>query len=389
MNLATYARRNLFRRPGRTILTMVAIAFAVLIFSILRTVVYEWNRGAEEAAKDRLAIRHKISITMWLPRKYVDEVRSTPGVKAVTWANWFGAKDPKERTPFFAGFAADQNTWFDVMDEMKLDPAQLDEWKKTPNGAILGDLLAKTLQVKVGDRLVIQSDIYPGDWEFKVVGIYQPLRKTADRNSMIFRWDYLDNDPRAAFGKDKVGWMLARIDDPGKGAEIAKRIDAKFEANDDQTSSMSEKAFQLSFMGGFSALLKAFDYVSLVMLLILGLVLANTIAMSVRERTHEYGVLRAIGFPPKHIVGFILGEAVLIALIGGVIGVGLTALLINGLFGPFAEENMSNWFPYFSTPPTVMALAMALAAALGLIAGALPAFRASRLHVTDALRRLD
>jgi putative ABC transport system permease protein len=389
MNLATYARRNLFRRPGRTVMTVIAIAFAVLIFSILRTVVFEWNRGAEEAAKDRLAIRHKISITMWLPKKYVEQVRTTPGVAAVTWANWFGAKDPKERTPFFAGFAADQNTWFDVMDEMKLDPAQLADWKATPNGAVLGDLLAKTLEVKVGDRLMIQSDIYPGDWEFKVVGIYQPLRKTVDRNSMIFRWDYLDNDPRAAFGKDKVGWMMARIDDPMKSAEIAKRIDAKFEAEDDQTASMSEKAFQLSFMGGFAALLKAFDYVSLVMLLILGLVLANTIAMSARERTHEYGVLRAIGFSPNHIFFFIVGEAVMIAVVGGLVGVGLTALLINGVFGPWAEEHMSNWFPYFSTPPVVMAMAMGLAALLGLVAGVLPGYFATQRKVTDSLRRLD
>jgi putative ABC transport system permease protein len=389
MNLATYARRNLFRRPGRTIMTMVAIALAVLIFSIIRTVVFEWNRGAEEAAKDRLAIRHKVSITMWLPHHYIDDVRATPGVKAATWANWFGAKDPKERTPFFAGFAADQDTWFDVMDEMKLDPAQLDEWRKTPNGAILGDLLARTLEVKIGDRLMIASDIYPGDWEFKVVGIYQPLRKTVDRNTMIFRWDYLNNDPRAAFSKDRIGWMLARIDDPGKSAEIAKRIDAKFDERDDQTTSMSERAFQLSFMGGFTALLKAFDGVSLVILLIFGLVLANTIAMSVRERTHEYGVLRAIGFPPGHIIGFILGESVLLAVAGGALGVALTALLINGMLGPFLEEHMSNWFPYFSTPPAVMLKAIGATVVVGALAGVLPAYFASKLRVTDALRRLD
>lgn len=389
MNLATYARRNLFRRRGRTILTMVAIALAVLIFSIIRTIVFEYNAGAAEAAQDRLAIRHRVSITMWLPYKYVEEVRATPGVKAATWANWFGAKDPKERIPFFAGFAADQNTWFEVMDEMKIDPAQLDEWKKTPNGAILGDLLAKTLDVKIGDDVTIISDIYPGDWKFKVVGIYTPLRKTVDRNELIFRWDFLNNDPRAAFGKDKIGWMLARIDEPGKSAEIAKRIDAKFADHDDQTSTMSERAFQLSFLGGFAALLKAFDYASIVILVILALVLANTIAMSVRERTHEYGVLRAIGFPPSHILGFILGESVLIAIVGGLLGVALTAGLINGVLGPFVEEHMSSWFPYFSTPPYVMGLAIGGAALVGLLAGALPAYRASRLRVTDALRRLD
>jgi putative ABC transport system permease protein len=389
MNLATYARKNLWRRKGRTIMTMIAIALAVLILSVIRTVVYEFNAGAAEAAQDRLAIRNRVSITFWLPYKYVEEVRATPGVKVATWANWFGAKDPQQRIPFFAGFATDQNSWFDVMDEMKIDPAQLEDWKKTPNGAILGDRIANTFGVKVGDTVTINSDIYPGDWQFKVCGIYTPLRKTVDRNSFIFRWDYLNNDPRAAFGKDKIGWLLARIDDPAHSADIAKAIDAKFSDHDDQTSTMSERAFQLSFLGGFTAVLKAFDYASLVILLILMLVLANTIAMSVRERTHEYGVLRAIGFPPGHIVGFILGESILLAVVGGLIGVALTAGLINGLAGPFIENNMSSLFPYFSTPTYVMGLAMAAAVVVGALAGAIPAYRASQLKVTDALRRLD
>jgi putative ABC transport system permease protein len=392
VNLATYARRNLFRRRGRTIMTMIAIALAVLIFSILRTVVFEFHRGAEEAAKDRLAVRHKVSITRTLPYTYITKVRDTKGVKAASWANWFGAKDPKERIPFFAGFAVDQNSWFDVMDDMKVDPAALEAWKKpeNKNGAIIGDLLAKTFEVKVGDDITIVSDIFPGDWKFKVLAIYQPLRATVDRNTFIFRWDLLNDDPRATFfGKDQIGWVLARIDDPSKSAAIAKDIDHTFSEEPDQTTTMSEREFQLSFIGGFSALLTAFDYVSIVILLILMLVLVNTIAMSVRERTHEYGVLRAIGFAPKHIVGFIIGEAALIAVVGGAIGVGLTAGLINGMVGPFLENNMANWFPYFSTPPVVMGIAMVAASLMGVVAGAVPAYRASKLKVTDALRRLD
>ena len=388
MYIATYARKNMFRRKGRTILTMSAIAVTVLIFSILRTVVFEWKRGADSAAQDRLAVRDKVSITFPLPRTYIDTVRQVKGVKAATWANWFGAKDPKERTPFFAGFAVDSDTWFDVMDDMKLEPAQLAAFKQDRNCAILGDLLAKTFDVSVGQNVTIQSDIFPGDWQFKVCGIYQPLRKTVDRNSFIFRWDFFNEDPRN-FMKDKIGWIEARIDSPTLSASISKDIDKAFEDADDQTSTMSEREFQNGFMGGFVAILDAFDYVSIVILLILGLVLANTIATSVRERTHEYGVLRAIGFPPGYIVGFILGESMLIALTGGLIGVALTALLVNGAMGPFLETHMSNWFPYFSTPPGVMLIALGAAAAVGLIAGALPAFRASNRKVTDALRRLD
>lgn len=389
MNLATYASKNMFRRKGRTILTVIGVMVAILIFTLIQTVVWAFNAGADAAAKDRLATRHKISITMQLPRTYIDQVRAVPGVKASTWANWFGAKDPKKRTPFFAGFAADHNTWFDVMDEMQVEPAALEEWKKTPNGAILGDVLARTLEVKVGDRLMIHSDIYPGDWEFKVVGIYKPLRKTVDRNSLVFRWDYLNNDPRADFSRDQIGWVMSRIDDSKKSAAISKQIDKIFEERDDQTVTMSERAFQLSFLGGFSALLFAFKIVSLIIMLIMALILANTIAMSVRERTHEYGVLRAVGFQPGHVLGFIVGESALIGLVGGLLGAGFSWLLVNQALGPFVEENMGGFFPYFTAPGSVLLAGLGIAAALGVVAGLVPGVLASRLKVTDALRRID
>jgi putative ABC transport system permease protein len=389
MNIATYARRNLFRRRGRAILTIAAVTLAVLIFCAIRTFIVAWNSGADQAAADRLAIRHKVSITMQLPKHYIDQLREVPGVKAATWANWFGAKDPKERLPFFAGFAVDQDSFFNVQDDMKITPAELAAWKQTANGAILGDQLAKAFQVKVGDRLVVNSDIYPGDWEFQVIAIYTPVRKTVDRTSLIFRWDFLNNDPRAVYSKEKIGWMIARVTDPAGGAEIAKRIDAKFDGNDDQTLTMSERAFALSFLGGFAAVLGAFNWVSLVILLIMTLILANTIAMSVRERTHEYGVLRAIGFPPGHILGFIVGESLLIAVVGGLLGIGAVWLLINHGVGPLMAENMSGVFQNFFAPGWVLAVALGAAAVLGLIAGAIPAVLASRLKITDALRRVD
>jgi len=389
VNIATYARRNMFRRKGRTILTIIAVAVAVLIFCLIRTAVGAWSIAADEAARDRLATRHKVSIVMQLPKRYIEDVRAIKGVQSATWATWFGAKDPKERTPFFAGFAADHETWFTVLDEMKVDPAQLAEWKATPNGAILGDVLARTLQVKVGDRIVINSDIYPGDWEFKVVGIYMPLRRTADRNSFVFRWDFLNNDPRVGPSKDQIGWVLSRISDPDRSADISRLIDKTFDEKDDQTLTQSERAFNLSFLGAFSAVLGAFDIISLAILLIMTLILANTIAMSVRERTHEYGVLRAIGFSPGYIFGFIVGEAMLVALVGGIVGALITFLLINNGIGPAMEENMAGLFPYFRTPGATLGLAMVVATILGALSAVIPAILASRRRVVDALRRLD
>jgi putative ABC transport system permease protein len=388
MNIATYATRNLFRRRGRTIWTMIAIAVTVLIFCLIRTALFGWAAGANEAAQDRLASRHKVSFTMQLPKKYIEEVRQVPGVSGATYANWFGAKDPLKRVPFFAGFAVDKDSFFEVSTEMLVDPAQLAEWKANKDCVIIGDVLSEKLDAPVGKTLRIESDIYPDPWDFKVCGIYKPQRKTVDRMSLILRWDRLNDDPRASFSKDQIGWMMINIKEPGKGAEISKAIDKHFDEKDDQTITMSERQFQLAFLGTFAAILDALDYVSLFILLIMVLILANTVAMSVRERTHEYGVLRAIGFPPKHVVGFILGESILVALGGGLLGVLLTFVLINHGLGPVVEQQ-GGLFAYFKTPGWIMGLALLIAVGVGALSGLVPAIRASRLRVTDALRRID
>ena len=389
MNIATYARRNLFRRKGRTVLTILAVAVVVLIFCVIQTVDWAFKVGAEESMQDRLATRHKVSITMQLPKRYIEDVRAVPGVTKATWANWFGAKDPKERVPFFAGFAADHESWFEVFDDMVVDPAELANWKATPNGVIIGDLIATTFGVKVGDRFVITSDIYPGDWEFQVSGIYHPKRRNVDRNTVVLRWDFLNNDPRSVLSKDTIGWVMSRIQNGGQSAQVSTAIDKVFDEKDDQTITMSERAFNLSFMGAFSAVLQAFKIVSIVILLIMFLILANTIAMSVRERTHEYGVLRAIGFSPGYVGGFIIGEALLLSIVGGLVGLGLVQLLINMVLGPFIEDNMGFMFIAFRTPTATMLLAFVIVVVLGFLAAIIPARGASRLKVTDALRRVD
>src|SRR5262249_9192410 len=156
--IATYSGRNLLRRRGRTIATISAAAIVVFIFAGLRTCVASVNSGADQAEADRIATRHKASITMQLPKRYIDQLREVPGVKAATWANWFGAKDPQKRVPFFAGVAVDHNSYFDVADDISVPPEQITAWKQTMNGAILGDQLAAAFKVKVGDRLVINSD---------------------------------------------------------------------------------------------------------------------------------------------------------------------------------------------------------------------------------------
>jgi putative ABC transport system permease protein len=389
MNMGIVAVRNLGRNKLRTLLTILGVSVAIVTFILLRTVLSAWTVAADHAAKDRVGTRHKVSFIMPLPKRYLEEIRQIPGIKSAAGANWFGAKDPKHETEFFGNFAVDPKAYLEVYDEIIIPPEQREAWFQNKQGAVVGDALAKKMGWSVGDRVTLTGTIYPGDWEFVISGIYTATRKSVDRSSFMFHYDYLNDSPAAASvnSKDLVGWVVSRIDDPGRAAEISKAIDAHFEDRDTQTLSMSERAMNTSFIGMISAVLKAVDAVSLVILAIMVLILGNTVAMGVRERTHEYGVLRAIGFLPKHLAAFVLGEAVAVSVAGGVLGIMIAYPFVQEGLGRFLEENMGAFFPFFRIDPQTIVWAIVLAALLGVLAAALPAYNASRLKVVDALRR--
>jgi putative ABC transport system permease protein len=389
MNMGVVAIRNLGRNKLRTLLTIAGVSVAIVTFILLRTVLSAWTVAADHAAKDRVGTRHKVSFIIPLPKRYLEEIRQIPGVKSAAGANWFGAKDPKHETEFFASFAVDPRAYLEVYDEIIVPEDQKEAWFQNRTGAVVGDALAKKMGWNVGDRVTLVGTIYPGDWEFVISGIYTAVRKSVDRSSFMFHYDYLNDSPAAAAAnsKDLVGWVVSRIDDPGRAAEISKAIDTHFDDRDMQTLSMSERAMNTSFIGMISAVLKAVDAVSLVILAIMVLILGNTVAMGVRERTHEYGVLRAIGFLPKHLAMFVLSEAVAVSVAGGVLGIMISYPFVQEGLGRFLEENMGAFFPFFRIDPRTIVWALVLAALLGLLAAALPAYNASRLKVVDALRR--
>lgn len=387
MNLLRIAARNLLRNKTRTILTILGAAVAIVAFVMLRTVLSAWSAAADYAAKDRLATRHKVSFVITLPKNYIDKIREVPGVKQVTYMNWFGAKNPKKPEEFFASMALDPPTALEVYDEIVVPPDQKQRWFEDKKGAIVGDVLAKQLGVKVGDKITLQGSIYPGDWEFNIEGIYTTTRKSIDRSSFFFHWSYM-NDSLPESRRDQIGWIATRIDDPSRSAEISAAIDRVFDEKDIQTTTMSERAMNLSFIAMISALLTAFDIISVIILLIMMLILGNTIAMGVRERTREYGVLRAIGFSPRSVAWFVLGEAIALGLVSGGVGLVLSLPIVELGMGRWLEENMGSWFPYFRIPTETYIAGLLLAVALSLIASVIPARRAARLHVTDALRRI-
>ena len=387
MTLAGIAAKNLLRNKFRTAMTLAGIGFALIGFLLVRTVVTSWNSAVDHAAKDRIGTRHKVTFIMPLPKKYVDDIRATPGVQAATWANWFGGKNPKNEQEFFATIAVDIPSFLEVYKEIKLEPGVAEAWKQNRRGAVVGDVLAKKFGWKPGDKVTLTGSIFPGDWEFEIVGIYQALERSVDRSTFWFDWTYLNESPQQR-QKDTVGWIVSRVDDPSKSGEISQKIDKMFDERDEQTVTMSEKALQQSFMGMFSAILKALDFVSIVILLIMMLIIGNTIAMGVRERTNEYGMMRAIGYPPGTIGRYVVLESTFIGLLGGLVGVGLGVLFVNYGIGKFLEENMGGFFPFFRVASSTAIIALACGAGLGAIAGALPAWRASQLDVIQALRKV-
>lgn len=387
MKLLLIAARNLARNRLRTFLTVLGAAVAIIAFVSLRTVLTAWSAAADFAAKDRIGTRHKVSFTMPLPKRYAEEIRGIPGVKTASYMNWFGGKNPKKPEEFFATIAVETATGFEVFDEMVVAPEDLKRWKEDRKGAVLGDVLAKQLGVKVGDRFVLQGSIYPGDWEFNISGIYTATRKSVDRSTFIFHWDYL-NESLPESRRDLISWVTSRIDDGSRSAEISAAIDRLFDPRDVQTTTMSERAMNLSFLGMLDTLLKALGVISMIIMVIMMMIIGNTIAMGVRERTREYGVLQAVGFRPGHIRLFVIGEALALGLLAGGVGLGLSIPLVELGMGRFLEENMGAWFPYFRIAPETYLMAIGLAAGLAVVASIIPAARAGRLSVSDALRRV-
>lgn len=366
---------------------MLGGAVAVIAFVVFRTIIASWNAGADYAAKDRLATRHKVSFIMPMPKRYVDIVRQVPGVTQATWANWFGAKDPNHPDEFFATLAVDPESFLEVFNEALISPDDKAHWLQDRRGAIVGDVLAKKLGVKPGDKITLRGTIFPGDWEFNIDGVYQATQKSIDRSTLFFHWNYL-NESLPDRRKDQIGWITSRVSNSAQSATVTAAIDKVFDEKDVQTSTMSERAMNTSFLAMFSSILKALDIVSIIILFIMMLILGNTIAMGVRERTREYGVLRALGFSRGHVRVFVIGEALTIGVLSGAVGILLSYLLIEFVVSRLLEENMGTLFPYFRLGAGTALVAMVVSVLVGAVSSVIPAQQASKLSIIDSLRRV-
>jgi putative ABC transport system permease protein len=375
--------KNSLRHKLRTALTVLGIAIAVMAFGLLRTVVTVWYAGVEASSINRLITRHAVSFIFPLPLAYRDQIAGIQGVKQVSHANWFGGTYI-DKTQFFARMAVDPETFFAVYSEFLISHEELEAFKKERNACIVGTDLVKRYGFKIGDVVNIEGDIYPGQWQFVVRGIYHPRDKATDPTNMLFHWQYVDErlrqetPSRAGY----VGWYIMTMDHNANAAEISHRIDQLFANSRAETKTETEREFSQSFMAAFNSVIVAMNFLSFVIIGIIMLVLGNTMIMAARERTREYAVLKTIGFSASQIVILIGGESLLISALGGALGLLITFPMVDG----FQQAMPQGFFPYFFVEPITIVLAISSALLVGLAAAVFPVQRALATKIVDGLR---
>ncbi len=370
---------NLFRKKLRTTLTIGSFVVALFLFGLLVVVHGAFNQGVDVAGADRLDVINKTSIIQPLPYSYRDQILRLPGVTAITYDNWFGGVYQDEKN-FFPQFAIDPESQRVVFPEFVIPDDQWKAFLEDREGAIAGSGIAKRFGWKVGDRIPIKGAIYPGDWEFNLRGIYTGSRDNDDLTQFWFHYKYLDE--RRQYGKGLVGWYTVKLDTPDDGTRVTKTIDTMFANSPYETKTETEKALATDFAKQFGNIGFLISAVGSVVFFTLLLVTGNTMAIAVRERIGELAVLKAVGFNDRFVLFLVLGESLLIAAIGGAIGLALCKLMTLG------GDPTHGFLPFFYLPGPMILLGFGVALAVGVLAGILPATSAMRLRVVDALRRV-
>lgn len=376
--------KNIFRHKLRSFLTLTGLVVAILAFGLLQTTVRAWYAGADMSSSSRLVARNAISLVFPLPAYYKERIRAVDGVAAVAISNWTGGiyKDQSFGN-FFAQFAVSHENFFDLYPEFRTDPAQLAAFKADRRGAMVGRQIADQHGFKVGDVIAIKGTIYPGNWEFVVRGIYEPADETIITRQMYFHWDYLNEQLRKRFPRrsELAGVFVVQIADGSRAAEISQAIDREFRNSTAETLTETEKAFSLGFVAQMQTIVVTIRVVSFVVIVIIFAVVANTMAMTARERLAEYATLKALGFGPGFVAALIVGESVLITALGGLLGILLTFPVAAGF-----KAALGTLFPVFKVSPDTVMMQAACAIGVGVLAGILPSIRAARVRIVEGLR---
>ncbi len=384
MLLAKILFRNAFHNKLRSSLTILGIAVAILAFGLLRTVISSFYAGVEASSASRLVTRNAISIIFALPISYAGKIQQVEGVKTVSWGNWFGGIYIDEKN-FFPNFCIDPVTYFSLYPEFMLDEKQKRDFLLDRKGAVAGRKLADKYKWKIGDTITLKGTIYPGNWDFVLRGIYRGRDKTVDETQFFFQWTYLNETVKriAPVFADKAGFFMVGVNRPDIAADTAVRIDAMFKNSLAETLTETEKAFNLGFLSMAEAIITAIQMVSLIIILIIMAVVANTMAMTTRERTGDYAILKTLGFGAKEIMLLIFGEALVLTMTGSLVGM----LLTYPAASIFAAE-LATYFPIFLVSRTTLYLDSVAAVLMAFFAAIIPARHAVRIRIADGLRRI-
>ncbi|MFC4528772.1 ABC transporter permease [Dyella halodurans] len=375
----------LFRRKARTILTLVSIIAAFLLFGMLDAVRTSFNQAGQSAnGAQRLQTGSKLSFIQTLPQSLEAQIAQVPGVKMVTYANWFGGAYQDPHNQVFS-FAVEPN-YIDLYPEIEVSPAERKAFDDTRTGVLVGEKLAQRFNWKVGDKIPLQSTIFPNregskNWTFDIVGIMHSKDKKAGGfydQLLLLHWKYFDET--TPFNRGTVGWYVTRVTDVNQADRVAKAIDAISANSDHETRTQTEQAATANWMKQLADIGLIVGSIMGAVFFTLLLLSGNTMMQAVRERTSELAVLKTIGFSNHSVLAMVLAESVLLLLLGGCIGLGLATLII-----PTISAGSGGMLNLGAVSGSSWLLGIVLMVLIGLLVGALPALRAMHLNIVDAL----
>jgi len=376
--------RNAFRNKLRASLTILGMTIAILAFGLLRTFINAWYAGVEASSATRLVTRNAVSIIFPLPISYQEKIRQVNGVKMVSHGTWFGGVYIDEKN-FFPNFAVEPKTYLELYPEFMLSPKEKEAFLEDRKGFVAGRKLVSKHGWKIGDIVTLKGLIFVGNWDFVLRGIYRGKDETTDETQFFFHWAYLNEGlkKRGHVWADQVGFYMVGVVQPELSTEVSIAIDQQFKNSLAETLTETEKAFQQGFIAMSGAIVTAIQIVSFVVIIIIMAVVANTMAMTTRERIGEYAILKTLGFRGLHIVGLIFGESLVITMMGCLLGIVLTFPAAR-----IISTELGTYFPVFNVEEKTLFLNLVATWIVAFIAAIVPTRRAIQIRIADGLRRI-
>lgn len=384
MHTSKLLLRGAQRAPVRTLMTVLTVGIMLSAFLFPRAVVEAQRRQVEEAEANRLVVHPRRGWESPLPLRYVDEIRQIEGVRTVTGVRWAGFGVAGKEGTFFGSFAVQPGPFLDIhVRQLMIPPEQRRAFLQSPRGALVSRDLAEKLGWKLGEHRVVRAGGIPAGWDFDVAALYEPKHADWALNHLWVHYDQL-NRALPRHQQDQLSFIVVELFDPGASSAMARAIDLKYDLAPARTMTLQDRLDAVVLVGRFQAILAALDGASYLILIVVFSILVNVLAMNVRERTREFGVLRAIGFSPQRIAALVLGEAALIGVLGAGLALAIAYPLLGQLVGPVLQERML--FPPLAIRPRLALGCVAVASALAMVSAAVPIYRILRLGVAESLR---